>query len=85
MPLLTDTICPFRLTFFSVGISSVLITLVPRLMVIVSFLGNTELFLPKTNPSSFMVDVPRLLVIVVLHSFYNTTIYNSVSYVLDIS
>jgi len=54
-------------------------------MVIDSFLGNTEDFLPKTKPSSFVVDVPRLLVIVVIRSINHTTIYNSVSYVLDIS
>ena len=35
-------------------------------VVMYSFLGNTELFLPKTKPSSVVVDVPRLLVIVVI-------------------
>jgi len=47
--------------------SFTLTTSVPRFVVSVSFLGTIELFLPKTKPCAFMVDVPRLLVIVVIH------------------
>jgi len=58
--------CPFKEGCETVGISLALITLVPRLVVIVSFLGSFELTFLKIKPCAFMVDVPRLLVIVTM-------------------